>query len=487
MAKASIHLAKAAKGGLKHNDRSESREPDYLLPAEFRLQNEVDRSATEAEQMIKDLYQEAKENYAKERGQKLQAKSYVWEAVVNLNKEHTLDDVQRLAKAIEKETGFTSVQVAIHRDEGHINERGVPQYNLHAHLTFFTLDRQTGKQLMRRDITPSQRKELESEIKTKYPDIGEKSLKAEVKKLKQERYKLFDRARLSKLQDLTAEVLGMERGKRGSKAVRMEHKQYKEAKRQELAKVKDLTAEIKELRAELKAMRAVREDYARLEAENKQLKEKIKAKDLTVEDLKQKIEDLRKDLKRDDAKEEKIEQYRELLLDQEERIDALIEQNKALQAKISTNEGQSMGNGSKIDLRTISELNRDISFPGEQRLKGNADRLLEEYGAELMLKEFLEREAEPITKGVLKKETIGYKITMTQADSLYRRLRDREQRVRGFIKDAKSVFNSLGRAVDKVKDFFKKLQPSRDQSIKEFKDRSKTREKIRSSKQGLSR
>lgn len=164
MAKASIHLAKAAKGGLKHNDRSESREPDYLLPAEFRLQNEVDRSATEAEQMIKDLYQEAKENYAKERGQKLQAKSYVWEAVVNLNKEHTLDDVQRLAKAIEKETGFTSVQVAIHRDEGHINERGVPQYNLHAHLTFFTLDRQTGKQLMRRDITPSQRKELESEI-----------------------------------------------------------------------------------------------------------------------------------------------------------------------------------------------------------------------------------------------------------------------------------------------------------------------------------
>jgi len=460
MAKASINFAKAAKGGLAHNDRSESREPDYLLPAEFRLQNEVDRSAGEAEKMISDLYRQAKDNYRQKFGQKLQAKSYVWEAVVNLNKEHTLDDVQRLAKVIEKETGFTSVQVAIHRDEGHINERGVPQYNLHAHLTFFTLDRQTGEQLYRRQVTEKQ---------------------------KERGIQPMNRERLSKLQDLTAEVLGMERGKRGSKAVRMDHKQYKEAKRQELAKVKDLTAEIKELRAELKAMGAVREDYARLEAENKQLKEKIKAKDLTIEDLKQQIEDLRKDLKRDNAKEEKIEQYRELLLDQEERIDALIEQNKALQAKISTNEGQSMGNGSKIDLRTISELNRDISFSGEQRLKGNADRLLEEYGAELMLKEFLEREAEPITKGVLKKETVGYKITMTQADSLYKRLRDREQRVRGFIKDAKLVFDSLGRAVDKVKDFFKKLQPSRDQSIKEFKDRSKTREKIRSSKQGLSR
>ncbi len=480
MAKASIHLARAAKGGLKHNDRSEDREPDYLLPAEYRLQNEVDRSATEAEQLLKELYAEAKENYAKERGQKLQAKSYTWEAVVNLNKEHTLEDVQRLVKEIEKETGFTGVQIAIHRDEGHINERGVPQYNLHAHITFFTLDRQTGKQLMRRDITPSQRRELEQEIKDKYPDIGEKSLKAEVKKLKQERYKLFDRARLSKLQDLTAEVLGMERGKQGSKAIRMEHKQYKEAKRQELAKVKDLKQEIADLRQELKANGANREDYARLEAENKQLKEKIKAKDLTIEDL-------RKDLGRDNAKEEKIEQYREIILDQEERLDALIEQNKALEAKISPKEGQSMANGSKIDLRTVAELNNGISFPGEQQLKGRAERLLSDYGSELLLKEFLDREAEPITKGMLKKEVIGYKITMTQANSLYKRLREREQSVRGFIKDAKSVFNSLGKAVDKVKDFFRKLQqPERDRSVKEFKAQSKTKDKTRS-RGGMSR
>ena len=487
MAKASIHLARAAKGGLKHNDRSEDREPDYLLPAEYRLQNEVDRSATEAEQLLKELYAEAKENYAKERGQKLQAKSYTWEAVVNLNKEHTLEDVQRLVKEIEKETGFTGVQIAIHRDEGHINERGVPQYNLHAHITFFTLDRQTGKQLMRRDITPSQRRELEQEIKDKYPDIGEKSLKAEVKKLKQERYKLFDRARLSKLQDLTAEVLGMERGKQGSKAIRMEHKQYKEAKRQELAKVKDLKQEIADLRQELKANGANREDYARLEAENKQLKEKIKAKDLTIEELKEQIEDLRKDLRRDNAKEEKIEQYREIILDQEERLDALIEQNKALQAKISPKEDQSMANSSKIDLRTVAELNNGISFPGEQQLKGRAERLLSDYGSELLLKEFLDREAEPITKGMLKKEVIGYKITMTQANSLYKRLREREQSVRGFIKDAKSVFNSLGKAVDKVKDFFRKLQqPERDRSVKEFKAQSKTKDKTRS-RGGMSR
>jgi hypothetical protein len=460
MAKASINFAKASPGGLKHNDRTEEKEPEYLLPVEHRLKNEVDRSAVEASKMISELYQEARENYRQKFGQKLQAKSYVWEAVVNLNKEHTLEDVQRLTKAIEKETGFTGVQIAIHRDEGHINERGVPQHNLHAHITFFTLDRQTGEQLYRKQVTQKQ---------------------------KERGIQPMNRERLSKLQDLTAQVLKMERGKRGSKAVRLDHKAYKEAKRQELAKVKDLTAEIKELRAELKANGADREDYARLEAENKRLKEQIKAKDLTIEDLKQEIEDLRKDIRKDNAKDEKLEQYRELLLDQEERIDALIEQNKALQAKISPKEGQSMANGSKIDLRAIPELNKAISFPGEQQLSGRAKRLLDDYGAELLLKEFLESEAEPITKGMLKKEVIGYKMTMTQANSLYKRLREREQNVRGFIKEAKSVFNSLGRAVDKVKDFFKKLQqPEKERSIKEFKAQSKTKDKQRS-RGGMSR
>jgi hypothetical protein len=460
MAKASINFAKASPGGLKHNDRTEEREPEYLLPVEHRLKNEVDRSAVEASKMISELYKEARENYRQKFGQKLQAKSYVWEAVVNLNKEHTLEDVQRLTKAIEKETGFTGVQIAIHRDEGHINERGVPQHNLHAHITFFTLDRQTGEQLYRKQVTQKQ---------------------------KERGIQPMNRERLSKLQDLTAQVLKMERGKRGSKAVRLDHKAYKEAKRQELAKVKDLTEEIKELRAELKANGANREDYARLEAENKRLKEQIKAKELTIEDLKQEIEELRKELRRDNAKDEKLEQYRELLLDQEERIDALIEQNKALQAKLSTKEGQSMANGSKIDLRAIPELNKAISFPEEQQLNGRAERLLEDYGAELLLKEFLEREAEPITKGMITKEVVGYKMTMTQANSLYKRLREREQSVRGFIKDAKSVFNSLGRAVDKVKDFFKKLQqPERDRSIKEFKAQSKTKDKQRS-RGGMSR
>jgi chromosome segregation ATPase len=130
-----------------------------------------------------------------------------------------------------------------------------------------------------------------------YPNIGEKSLKEEVKKLKQERYKLFDRARLSKLQDLTANVLNMQRGKKGSKAVRLEHKQYREAKKQELAKIKDINEENRRIREILKELQAKREHYAFLEQKIAQLREEARAKELTIEELKKQLNEVETELK----------------------------------------------------------------------------------------------------------------------------------------------------------------------------------------------
>jgi len=264
MAKSSINFQKASKGGLKHNDRSEDHEPDYLLPPEHRLENEVDRSAMEAEKFINELYGDASEKYQQTFGQRLQSKSYLWEAVINLNKNHTMEDVKRAVKKIEEETGFTAVQIAIHRDEGHINERGVVQYNFHAHVTFFTLDRKTGEQLYRKKLTERQEKEG--------------------------RLKPMNRNRLSKLQDIVAESLNMERGKRGSKAQRMGHKQYKQAKQQEQAKIKDIQEENKQLRAKLKEQGATREQYAELEKLVRELKEQARAKDLTIAELENRLE-----------------------------------------------------------------------------------------------------------------------------------------------------------------------------------------------------
>ena len=284
MAKASINFAKASSGGMKHNDRTEKKEPEYLLPEKYRLKNEVDVSAQGAEKKIQDLYSAAKDNYQEKFGQKLQAKVYTWEAVINLNKEHTLEDVQRLAKEIEKETGFTSVQIAIHRDEGRMEKSKageiVPIYNLHAHVTFFTLDKETGQQLYRKSLTPKQ--------KEQQPNL-----------------KPMNRARLSALQTLTSETLGMERGKvsideearklwvKPEKAsVRLGHREFR-ATQKELAKQKDLKAEVAKLRAELQANKATRADYAELEAFNKELKAEVKSKTLTISALEAKISDFK--------------------------------------------------------------------------------------------------------------------------------------------------------------------------------------------------
>jgi len=271
MAKSSVNFQQAQKGGLKHNDRTEDHEPDYLLPPEHRLENEVDRSAMQAEEYINELYGDASEKYQQTFGQRLQSKAFLWEAVINLNKHHTMEDVKKAVKKIEEETGFTAVQIAIHRDEGHINERGVVQYNFHAHVTFFTLDRKTGEQLYRKKLTERQEKEG--------------------------RLKPMNRNRLSKLQDIVAESLGMERGKRGSNAQRMGHKQYKQAKQNEekvkqeaQAKIKEINEENKRLRAKLKAEQATRADYAELEALVKDLKAKAKEKDLTIEEMQERIE-----------------------------------------------------------------------------------------------------------------------------------------------------------------------------------------------------
>ena len=304
MALSSIHFAKASDGGLNHNDRTEKTEPEYLLPPEYRLKNMFDFSAKDAAKNLRDLYAAAKVNYQNSFGQKLQAKNYTWEAVVNLNKEHDLIDVRKLVLEIEKKTGFKSLQIAIHLDEGRLEKAKdgsvFPIHNRHAHITFFTLDQKNGKQLMRQDIPPRERMLLREEIIEANPNLrGEENKKMFNKvyqKIRAERYRVFDREKLSELQDLTAKVLNMERGRKGSKTQRLEHKQYKAVKKQEaktqtetLAKQKDLKSEIGKLRAELQELGAVRADYAKLEQVNKELKKEIQEKNLTVYELQKKI------------------------------------------------------------------------------------------------------------------------------------------------------------------------------------------------------
>ena len=256
MAKSSINILKNC-AGFSHNDRSEKKQPEYFLPVEFRKENEFDRNGIEAQKLLDTYIKEAKENYKKETGQKFQGRVLNFEAVVNLNQNHTMEDLKKLNENIEKEFGFRAVQTAIHRDEGHIKD-GRPIYNYHAHIVFCNLDK-NGKTLLK-NMTKSD---------------------------------------LSKLQDLVSDNLQMERGKPAKEtgAKHKHHTVYRAEKekehlenenkslKMELVKAKELQELNKELREELKQAAATREDYAKLEALNKDLKEKIKSKELTNEQL----------------------------------------------------------------------------------------------------------------------------------------------------------------------------------------------------------
>ncbi len=356
----------------------------------------MDRSATEALEEFRRLRDEARENYRRTFGQRLQARRYAWEAVANLNAHHTLADVRELARKIEEETGFTCVQCAIHRDEGHVNERGVPIRNYHAHVVFFTLDRRTGEQLYRRDLTPRQKRE------------GKKPM---------------NRARMARLQDLAAEVLRMERGERGSKRKRLNHKQYREhirrveaewileaemradlaqdnerlrsrlaeleplalfgrqaveaAKRAEQeraaieeaearAKVKDVKAEAARLREELKEAHAKRAQYAAMEAEVKKLREAAKARELTIERMREEMEALRADLLRQVQQErtraEEMEEAAQELAGEMEAAEerATIEQKRAEKAEKELSAAQTLLNAKNCKIEALKAENGEL-------------------------------------------------------------------------------------------------------------------------------
>lgn len=218
--------------GFEHNDRTEDREPKHLLPSEFRQENECDRTAIEARELLKGMVENAKENYTERTGQKLQAKILTIESAINLNADHTLKDVQKINDYLEQKHGLRAIQSSIHRDEGHINEEGKPEYNYHAHVVYCNLDKD-GKTIL---------KGLEKD------DFRE-------------------------LQTFVAKTLQMQRGQ-SAEITKAKHKSPQEFRHEKtLATQKDLKVELSQLREQLKERGAPRADYAQLEQIAKELKE----------------------------------------------------------------------------------------------------------------------------------------------------------------------------------------------------------------------
>lgn len=252
MSKSSVNFAKA-----KANSKEETTrkfEANYLLPKEHRRENLYWENPVSEQELF------AKSAEQQRTGKKPILENSLWEAVVNFNDGHTLEDMQKVAQHIEKKFNITCSRIAMHQDEGHINAQGVVEYNLHAHINFVT--HRDGKQNWRQAL-----------VKNKLPD----------------------------LQTEVAEILSMERGKEKSTAKRLDHKQYRAfAKEQEqtLATQKELKEEVAKLRAELKEAGATRADYAQLEQKQKELLEEIRENRLTIVRLKSALQtkELEKDL-----------------------------------------------------------------------------------------------------------------------------------------------------------------------------------------------
>ncbi len=94
-------------------------------------------------------------------GRKLQKNAEpIREAVVNLNSNHGLSDLQRLSEELKSRYHIECFQIFIHRDEGKNRE----ELNYHAHMVFDWQDKETGKMRKLSPIDLSQIQTLTSSI-----------------------------------------------------------------------------------------------------------------------------------------------------------------------------------------------------------------------------------------------------------------------------------------------------------------------------------
>ena len=209
----SINFKKSVDYQVFHNSTIR---PSYVIGGELECDPPKGYDAQRIKNEIIENAKQAYFNTSKARNKAFQAKNYEWSAVVNIKPETTMNDLKTLAQHFSYKYGFQCYQIAIHRDEGHINDNGEKEINHHAHLEFITLDKNTGKQLFKlRDFNPQKMREIQTEV---------------------------------------AEILQMERGqdKRISGAKRIEPRVYAEMKEKERANQKALKKELESTKETLK-------------------------------------------------------------------------------------------------------------------------------------------------------------------------------------------------------------------------------------------
>ncbi len=314
MAISSIHFAAGHSGYFDHNSR-EAETNNAIFKDE---KNYCSANKKEAFEIFNKELKLRKEAYENRTGQKLQKNTTTHlSAIFNFNKDTTVEQAQKVCEYLEKKLDTKIVQLAMHRDEGHIIEvesqelhEKIEIKNYHGHIEMLGLD-SNGNSIRRKLDKPTLRK-----IQTDVANILGMERGRETSYTKEE-YKIITSHMLPENEYATkrdynrafgyfAKELGLYKSK---KAKRLDTYEYKEMMKQkseavkeiqkelnkELASSKDLQEINKQLREDLKQAAATREDYAKLEQLNKELKEKIKEKDLTIDELNLKIDEYKQD------------------------------------------------------------------------------------------------------------------------------------------------------------------------------------------------
>lgn len=279
-------------------------------------------------------------------GRKMQEKSRaLYEGIAVIRPDTTIEDIKKLADAMHQRWGFHFVQLAIHKDEGSWQKDGTWKPNLHAHMVFDKIDHETGKT-----------------IKTTAKDTAE-------------------------MQDMCARILGMERGRRGSKKEHLDALEYKvkvQEKRAALAEQAQKTAE--------KKLEAASERANEIAIENADAVFKLQNKNAELTRTAKEVENLRSQMQFSkgivDSRTKRIEALRSEisgLSEQKSEVLELIGQKEQLKKDVLSLECRQQETQMELDVLNgevfMKEKSRDILQGEVQELTQERDKAKQETAA----------------------------------------------------------------------------------------------------------
>ena len=154
MAQTSIHICPVKGGSELHNERR--KELDYVRK-ELTSQNQTWKSPDFPG--INEQHAKIAADYQAAHGKKMHAKATpIREAVVVIQENTTMQQLRTACAKCREQFGIETMQIYIHKDEGHTEKDGTWKANLHAHIVFNWYDTRTHTtyKLSRQDMADMQ-------------------------------------------------------------------------------------------------------------------------------------------------------------------------------------------------------------------------------------------------------------------------------------------------------------------------------------------